>query len=53
MDTKRYKILELVTTGWELREDCNNLPKDECDQRLRFFIDNGISPKRLKVVRVA
>ena len=51
---KRYKLLELATTGWEqIDVDANNMTKEECDAKLRDYIGDGVSPQRLKVVRVS
>ena len=50
----RYQLLELVTTGWEqIDVDATNMTKEECDSKLRDYIGDGVSPQRLKVVRVA
>ena len=53
-DSKRYQLLELMTEGWEqIDVDANNMTKAQCDQKLKDYIGNGVSPQRLKVVRVA
>jgi len=53
-DSKRYKLLELMTEGWEqIDEDANNMTKEQCDKKLNDYLGNGVSPQRLKVVRVA
>ena len=50
----RYKLLVLETTGWGLADtDSDNLTKDECDLKLSQYLGDGISPDRLKVVRVS
>ena len=50
-----YKIQEYVTTGWEdiLAEDgsIQNYSKD-CDKRLRMYLNSGISPNRLRAIKV-
>jgi len=53
-DSKRYQLLELMTEGWEqVDPDANNMTKEQCDQKLKDYIGNGVYPQRLKVVRVA
>ena len=52
-DTRRYKILQLVTTGWELADPTNavNLTRDQCDATLDTLVNlEGINPSKLKVV---
>tara|TARA_B100001989_G_C24496063_1_gene442231 strand:- start:500 stop:685 length:186 start_codon:yes stop_codon:yes gene_type:complete len=52
-----YKIQEFVTTGWEdiLAEDgsVQNYSKEDCNKRLRMYLDTGIAPDRLRALRVA
>ena len=54
---QRYKIQEYVTTGWEdiLAEDgsVQNYSKEDCDKRLRMYLNSGIAPNRLRAIRVA
>jgi len=55
-DTEQmYKVQEFVTTGWEdiLHEDqtVKRLTKEQCNERLRMYIDQGIAPNRLRAVR--
>ena len=55
-DTEQmYKIQELATTGWEdiLHEDqtVKRYTKEECNERLRMYVDGGITPSRLRAVR--
>jgi len=51
---ERYKLLVLETTGWQLVDvDASNLTKGECDMKLSQYLGDGISPSRLKVVRVS
>mgnify|MGYP003150263811 FL=1 len=52
-EEKRYKILELVTTGYHLISNrAYNLTKEECDVMLNEFIENGQSPNSIKAVLV-
>ena len=50
-----YKIQELATTGWEdiLHEDqtVKRYTKEECNERLRMYVDGVITPSRLRAVR--
>ena len=51
-DTKRYRIEEFATTGWELIEATDvNLTKEECDAKLQEYIQMGSNPNKLRVVR--
>ena len=49
-ETRRYKVLQLDTTGWEVPDDRVdvNLTREQCNARLRWYLDQGISPDRLK-----
>ena len=50
-EEKRYKILELVTTGYHLIDNrAYNLTKEECDVMLNEFVEKGQSPTALKAV---
>ena len=52
-DNRRYKILQLVTTGWELADPDRavNLTRDQCDATLDSLVNlEGINPTKLKVV---
>ena len=52
-EEKRYKILELVTTGYHLIDNrAYNLTKEECDVMINEFIGNGQSPNAIKAVVV-
>ena len=52
-EEKRYKILELVTTGYHLIDNrAYNLTKEECDVMLNEFVENGQSPNAIKAVLV-
>ena len=50
-EEKRYKILELVTTGYHLIDNrAYNLTKEECDAMLNEFVEEGQSPTAIKAV---
>ena len=52
-DNRRYKILQLVTTGGELADPVNgvNLDRGQCDATLESLVNlEGINPSKLKVV---
>ena len=52
-EEKRYKILELVTTGYHLIDNrAYNLTKEECDIMLNRYVENGQSPNAIKAVLV-
>ena len=52
-EEKRYKILELVTTGYHLIDNrAYNLTKEECDIMLNRNVENGQSPNAIKAVVV-
>ena len=52
-EEKRYKILELVTTGYHLIDNrAYNLTKEQCDSMLNEFVENGQSPNAIKAVLV-
>ena len=52
-EEKRYKILELVTTGYHLIDNrAYNLTKEQCDAMLNEFVENGQSPNAIKAVLV-
>lgn len=47
-----YRIEELYTMGWELIEDdAQKLTKEQCDARLKQYMESGINPKYLRAVR--
>ncbi len=49
---KRYKIMELSTSGWFLIEHrAQNLTKEECDLSLDEYQRQGVAPERLMAVR--
>ena len=46
-----YRIEELFTTGWDLiNSDDQKLTREQCKKRLNFYLAEGISPDRLRVV---
>ena len=50
---KRYKILELVTTGYHLIDNrAYNLTKEECNVMINRYVENGQSPDAIKAVLV-
>lgn len=49
--TQLYRIEELFTNGWELiDESAQKLTKEQCDQRLQDYMEQGFSPKYLRAV---
>ena len=49
--TQMYLIQELTTTGWELiEEDARQLTKEQCDERLSYYLSAGYPPNRLRAV---
>ena len=52
-EEKRYKILELVTTGYHLISNrAYNLTREQCDVMINEFIENGMTPTAIKAVLV-
>tara|TARA_S200000501_G_scaffold112873_1_gene106119 strand:- start:366 stop:587 length:222 start_codon:yes stop_codon:yes gene_type:complete len=52
-EEKRYKILELVTTGYHLISNrAYNLTREQCDVMINEFIENGQTPTAIKAVLV-
>ena len=49
-EERKYKVLQLDTTGWVVPDDRVdvNLTREQCNARLRWYLDQGISPDRLK-----
>ena len=46
-----YRIEELFTNGWELiDESAQNLTKEQCDLRLRDYLNQGYNPNYLRAV---
>lgn len=50
MEDKRYKIEEECTTGWE--EIKTNLTKEECEKFYNSLLNDGVSPDRIKIIRI-
>jgi hypothetical protein len=50
---KLYRIEELETSGWTLVESTDTgLTQDQAKCRYQEILDEGISPDRLRIVRV-
>lgn len=51
-DQQLYKVLRLVTTGWELADErAQNLTKAQCDEVLSNFVQmEGVNPSNLRAV---
>ena len=49
-DNRRFKIVEIDTTGWNPIPEAENLTKEQCDSKLNEYIKNGVTPSTLKVV---
>ena len=46
-----WRIEELTTEGWTLIDvDAQNLTKEQCDERLSEYIQNGVTANRLRAV---
>jgi|TARA_Y100000996_G_C22539849_1_gene649589 hypothetical protein len=46
-----YRVEELTTQGWEIADEkCVGLTKDEAQKALQNFLDDGLSPQRLRAV---
>jgi hypothetical protein len=46
-----YRIEELFTNGWELiDESAQKLTKEQCDLRLRDYMNQGYNPNYLRAV---
>ena len=53
-ENKRYEIRQLLTTGWERVEDTDtNLTREQCDNRIKNYNNNGIPPSRIQVIRIS
>jgi|TARA_S200000501_G_C20853674_1_gene756822 hypothetical protein len=53
-ENKLYEVRQLGTTGWELVDErATNLTKEQCDNQLKEYMNDGVSSERLKVFRVA
>ena len=51
MEIPLYKIEEVSTTGWEIVRVF--LTKQECTEEYTKLLNDGISPKRIKITRVS
>ncbi len=52
MNETLYRIEELFTDGWALiEEDAKQLTKEQCDQRLQYYMSAGHNPTYLRAVR--
>ena len=51
-EERRYKVQELVTTGWEDIDEVWNskLTREQCSAKLNEYVDGGVSPARLRAV---
>ena len=50
-EQKRYKILELSTTGYHLIENrAYDLTKEQCDALINEYVGNGQNPNAMKAV---
>ena len=51
-EERRYRMQELVTTGWEdIDEEWNSkLTREQWAAKLHEYIDGGVSPGRLRAV---
>lgn len=46
-----YRIEEFTTTGWELiHENEVKLTKEVCAEHIQYYMNEGVSPDRLRVV---
>lgn len=48
-----YNLLEEGTSGWFIVDNGNNLTREQCSKLYDFSLSQGVSPRRLKIVRVA
>lgn len=49
--TQLYRIEEYYTNGWDLiEESAQKLTKDQCDQLLRYYLNQGRNPTYLRAV---
>ena len=50
-EERRWKIQELTTEGWtSIDPSTDSLIKADCNVELRSYIDNGLSPERIRAV---
>jgi hypothetical protein len=49
--TQLYRIEELYTAGWTLiDETASKLTKEQCNERLQYYIAEGYNPNYLRAV---
>jgi len=49
--TQLYRIEELFTAGWTLvDESATKLTKEQCNEKLNYFIEQGYNPNYLRAV---
>lgn len=49
--TQLYRVEELFTNSWELiDESSSKLTKEQCDDKLRYYISIGYNPNYLRAV---
>lgn len=49
--TQLYRIEEQYTDGWQLiDESAKGLTKEQCDQKLRLYVGEGVNPNYLRAV---
>ena len=51
MEIPLYKIEEESTSGWH--EVRTSLTKKECEEVYDSLLDDGINPKRIKIIRIS
>jgi hypothetical protein len=50
-EERRWKIQELTTEGWtSIDPSTDSLIKADCNVELRSYIENGLSPERIRAV---
>jgi hypothetical protein len=51
MSQQLYRIEELFTNSWELiDESSKGLTREQCDQKLRYYVSVGYNPNYLRAV---
>ena len=51
MTQQLYRIEEMFTNGWELvDESASCLTKEQCDQKLQYYVSIGYNPNYLRAV---
>ena len=50
MENVKYKVVELGTSGWGVNDPSQDvgLDKEQARDRLNFYMNEGISPDRLR-----